>query len=149
LSINEDILLNVEVFLIARRIVFLDVAKYCMYERHGSATTGTKYEKKLLESIRASEKMFDLCKNAPVAAAAAERLYVTLTQAYRWHILTELHSSKAIRTELARKISIISPMRQNASGRSTLNYMFMHYLPTVYRLVYSVYDKIRTPNWDV
>lgn len=149
LAINEDVLVNAEAFSRAKKAAFLDVTKYLMYERPGSATTGTKQEKKLLDCIRAAEKMLQVYRNTPVEPAAAERLYLTLVQAYRWSVLSDAGFDREMRKQFAAKIASVAPLRRGGSARNTCNYLFMRFLPSVYKLVYTLYDRIRTPNWDV
>ena len=146
IAINEDILANAELFLRAGKSVFLDVGKYLVYERIGSATNITKELKKLEDTVAAAEKMRKLCNGTPVQKEAESRVLFSQIGLYRWYVMHDLKGSREIRRVLAEKIG-----RADApiSGKQRLNYRLMRYVPQFYRYAYKVYDRIRVPDWDV
>ncbi len=148
-AINEDVLANAELFSRANRLVFLDVGKYLVYERVGSASSVTKEHKKLSDSVHAAEKMLSIYKNTPAEAAAEERLINLQTGLYRWYVMNSVKNSHQERKELAARIDNALNTHTDIPARQYMNYKLMRYLPSLYRIVYTVYDRIRVPNWDV
>lgn len=149
LAINEDVLANAVLFHKANKSVFLDVGKYLVYERNGSASSVTKELKKLSDSVLAAEGMLQVYKDTPAEQAAEERVLNTRTSLYRWYVMNALTTSQKERKELAMKIGAILKQRTDISSRQRLNYALMRYMPVPYKLAYSLYDRIRVPNWDV
>lgn len=149
LAINEDVLANAVLFSKSNESVFLDVGKYLVYERIGSASSVTKELKKLSDSVLAAEKMLQVYKDTPAEQAAEERVLNTRTSLYRWYVMNALTTSQKERKELAMKIGAILKQRTDISSRQRLNYALMRYMPVPYKLAYSLYDRIRVPNWDV
>lgn len=149
LAINEDVLANAELFCNANKLVFWDVCKYQFYERIGSVTTATKQKKKLCDCMDAAEKMYDMFRCTPAAAAAEERLINARIGLFRWYIMHSTKESNLSRKQLAGYIDDSLKKRKDISSRQRLNYKLMRHMPHLYRLLYSVYDKVRIPNWDV
>lgn len=149
LAINEDILANAELIKNAKRIVFYDMGKYLMYERKGSATSGTNQKKFLTDSVAAAEKIYQIYENTPVKEAALQRLLMLLIQLYRWYVRFEFRGSHEVRKCLRKQINQVMSLCQEKSMRVYSNYFFLHYFPHIYKVVYKIYDKIRIPNWDV
>lgn len=149
LAINEDVLGNAVLFSKANKSVFLDVGKYLVYERVGSASSVTKEHKKLADSVLAAERMHQVYQGTPAEQVAEERVLNTRTSLYRWYVMNAFTTSQKERQELAIKISAILKQRKDISSRQRLNYALMRYMPVAYKLAYSLYDRIRVPNWDV
>ena len=149
LAINEDVLANAEVFAKAKDLVYLDVGKYLIYERKGSATSGTKQHKILNDCATAAEKMLQVYRATPAEQAAEERLLNTQIGLYRWYVMNSLADSCRNRKDLARKIAPILKNRKDISSRQRTNYALMRHVPFLYKMAYTVYDKVRVPNWDV
>lgn len=149
LKINEDVLMNVQVFFKAEKIVFLDVPEYHYFERAGSSCGRTNLLRKKQDCVAASEKMFDLCRNTELEGVCAGRLRGTLMDLYRTYLLTDIRGTKAVREDIHSKIRTAAPSCKSRLSRSEINYRFMRYFPQLYRITYSIYDKIRKPNWDI
>lgn len=149
LAINEDVLGNAVLFRKANESVFLDVGKYLVYERVGSASSVTKEIKKISDSVLAAEKMLAVYKDTPAERAAEERVLNTQIGLYRWYVMNTLDSSREERRNLAEKIDAVLKKRKDNSSRQRLNFALMRYVPVLYKLAYSLYDRIRVPNWDV
>lgn len=148
LAINEDVLANAEVFFAANQIIYLDVGKYLLYERKGSATSSTKQLKKLEDCAAAAEKMLLLFTGTPAEQAAKERLLFSRIGLYRWHVMHVLKNSRETRRLLAEKIDA-AMAEVSISGKQKLNYWMLKYMPLFYKMAYAVYDRIRVPDWDV
>lgn len=148
LAINEDILANAEVFFRANELVYLDIGKYLMYERKGSATSGTKQHRIRTDCVNAAEKTLCKYQGTPAEAAAEERVLNTQIELYRWYVMNALKSSQQERRRLATGISFILKKRKDISSRQRVNYALMRRVPGLYKLAYFLYDRVRVPNWD-
>lgn len=149
LAINEDVLANAVLFSKSNESVFLDIGKYLVYERVGSASSVIKELKKLSDSVLAAEKMLQVYKDTPAEQAAEERVLNTRIGLYRWYVMNALSSSIQERIDLAKKIKLILKNRMDISSRQRTNYALMRYVPSIYKMAYAIYDKVRVPNWDV
>ena len=149
LAINEDVLGNAVLFRKANKSVFLDVGKYLVYERTGSASSATKEFKKISDSVLAAEKMFLVYTGTPAEQSAEDRVLNTQIGLYRWYVMNTLPTSRKERRELATIIDTILKQREDIPSRQRLNYALMRNMPALYKLAYSLYDRIRVPNWDV
>ena len=149
LKINEDVLMNVEVFHKANKLVFLDVPKYCYYEREQSATRVTNRLKIKRDCVAASQRMLDLYQGTPLEQACAGRLHYSLLDLYREGLLRDASGTRAERKALRPQVKAVAKIIHGGDRRSRWNYRFMRYLPWLYVLVYRVFDKIRKPNIDL
>lgn len=149
LAINEDVLFNSELFSKANNLVYTDIGKYLMYERKGSATSGTDQYKQFIDCAEASRKILLVYRTTPVEQTAMKRNLYSLISLYRWYVMNSLIKSRQERKDLANHIEAIIKKRTDISQRQCLNYRFMRYLPLLYKIAYRIYDKIRVPNWDV
>lgn len=149
LKINEDMLVNVQVFHKAGTTVFLDAPLYCYYERSQSICNATAELRKLKDSIYAAQWILQAHANGPIQGVCAEHLLRRHIALYRHHLMNGLKPGSPAFHQIHRKITDIQQAYRAMSPRNLLNYRFMRYLPRIYRLVYRVYDRLRTPNWDV
>ena len=149
LIINEDVLILAELFNCARNVVYVDIGKYLFCERDTSVTSVTKQHKKLMDCLVVAERIFSLYQATSAEQAAEERVLSIRIGLYRWYVMNELTTSRQDRTELATKINTILKQRKDIPSRQCLNYMLMRNVPVLYKLAYSLYDRIRVPNWDV
>lgn len=146
LIINEDVLVIAELLKQVNTAVYLDIGKYYFYERDASVTAVTKQQKKAVDCLVVAERMLALYTETPVESAAKTRVLNAQIGLYRYYVMNTLISSRQERKHLAQKIGSsldILPPRQRA------NYVLMRYAPHLYKLLYTIYDKIRVPNWDV
>lgn len=146
LKINEDILFNFELFRKAKVSVFADYAKY-NYIAHldSSSCFITPDEKKLLDACEVNRHIFTTLKGSPLESVAGERYIRSLSGYYRLCQKNDKDSAKKIANEMW-KISQESSM----TGKNMrITVYLVHYCPSLYRLVYSIYDCIRKPNWEV
>lgn len=149
LVINEDVLILAELFNCARNVVYVDIGKYLFHERGSSVTSVTKPHKKLMDCLAVAERILSIYQNTPARQAAEERVFNTRIGLYRWYVMNALTTSREERRKLAEKIDAVLKKRKDISFRQRLNYALMRYVPVLYKLAYEVYDKVRTPNWDV
>lgn len=149
LKINEDVLANVQVFLQAKKLVFLDVPKYNYFERKGSSCVRTEQLRKSRDCVAASEKIRKICSGTRLEPICAKRLYSALTQLYRVCLLDGSSSAKVEQKEIHQRVCEVLPQCAKLSYRSRNNYRLMRIAPHFYRAVYPVYNRIRKPNWDL
>lgn len=149
LKINEDVLFNVQAFLNANIIVFRDTAKYHYYERAGSACSRTAALKKSRDCLQAAEKIFDLCKDSPLNTTAASKLLGNLVGLYRNYLLDGYGAHRQECHALQARIAEIRRLCSGSAPRTEVNYRLMRAFPRLYRVAYTCYDRIRTPNWDL
>ena len=149
LVINEDVLILAELFNCARNVVYVDIGKYLFHERGSSVTSVTKQHKKLMDCLAVAERILSIYQNTPARQAAEERVLNTRIGLYRWYVMNALTTSREERRKLATKIDLILKHRKDISSRQHVNYALMRNVPVFYKFAYSLYDRIRIPNWDV
>ena len=146
LKINEDVLFDFEAFKRAKRIVFSDYAKYnYMVRQSGSACFVTPNEKKLKDSLWVNRYMYEALSKSDLADAAAERYLRCLCGYYRYcaaHKKNDCNTTAHIIWDVARNT-------KNLGRSMKLSVSLIHCCPRLYCLIYSVYDRIRKPKWEV
>lgn len=149
LTINEDVLFNVQAFKRAQTIVFWDIPKYHYFERTQSTCICTNEIIQRQNIIRAADKMLSIYEGDTLEGACIDRLLNNLIGLYRCYVLhlNEFSNWKSECELLHRQIR--NREYKGQSKRSKLNYRFMRCLPHLYRFIYRIYNHIRTPNWDV
>lgn len=149
LKINEDVWMNAQAFRKARKLVFLDVPKYCYYERTQSATRMTNWLKVRQDCVEVSERMLSMYLHTALEGICADRLYYALLNLYRECLLRDYSGQKELRKNVHSRIKAISEMSVHICRRSVWNYRFMRYLPRLYVVVYQIFDRLRVPNIDL
>lgn len=149
LKMNEDILINAIVFKKARKIVFHDVAKYQYYERAESSCSTMKDARKKADSVLAAERIFACYRGWAAEREAACKLHYALCDLYRSCLFAGEDGGSDGLKQIQDRIKQISPFCGELSSRAKWNYRFICSFPWLYRLIYRLYDKIRTPNWDL
>lgn len=146
LKINEDILFNFEVFRKAKVSVFADYAKY-NYIAHldSSACFITPDEKKLLDACEVNRYIFTSLRGSSLEAMARERYIRSLSGYYRLCQKTD----KNLAAKIADEMWKISKECSVTGKNMRITVCLVHYCPSLYRLVYAIYDRIRKPNWEV
>lgn len=150
LQINEDLYVNFKVFNIAKKIVFNGATKYLYFEREDSSAKRIKNKKKVTDSLKVAEYIFENSKeNQFLKYIAARKLFVSLTNAYRNLIFFPSNNQRKIKKEICNKIEEIGPFCRDLPLKYKFNFKFMKYLPIFYKPLYRIYDIMRKPNWDV
>lgn len=144
LKINEDVLLNVQLFLKAKKLVFQDKPLYCYYERTQSATRTTFRLKIKRDCAQVAQRIMDIFQSTPLATPAASRLVYALVDLYRCGLFEDAKGTRPERRAIHRQLKTCTINR-----RQLWNYRFMHYFPWIYVPTYRLYDKIRKPNIDL
>lgn len=150
LRINEDLYVNYQVFKKANKIVFNGAAKYLYFERSESSSTRIQNEKKLFDSLKVAEYIFNECKNDTcLNKIATGKLFYALTNVYRYYIFNPSQSDIIMKRALRNRIKEISPLCKAVSLKYRINYRFMRFFPEIYKVLYQIYNSVRKPNWDV
>jgi glycosyltransferase involved in cell wall biosynthesis len=149
LKINEDILMNVELFRRTEKTVFQDVPKYCYFQRTQSATHVVLPLKARRDCAKVFMQVMELFQDTPIAPTAARRLVYTQLDLYRACLFGDAKGTRQERKEIHQTIQTYAAAYGVNRGRQMWNYRFMRYLPWLYVPVYRLYDKIRKPNIDL
>lgn len=143
---NEDILLCFEIFNRSRRSVFADFPLYNYYARLGTSAVFTlPSQKKLQDSCLVSRLIYETLRNTPLHDTAAARYIRSLRAYYQYCVQNEPDKCSNIRSDLIR----IARESGRLDWKLTIAVNLIRYCPWMFRLVYSVYDKFRRPQYEV
>ena len=150
-KINEDLLMNFQVFNKAKCIVFDDATKYLYYECAEASSSRVPSEKKLLDSMKVFEYIFENCyEKSELKGVAARRLFYVLTNVYRYCVFyPQQDIQNKIRSQISQRITEIQPFCKSVSFKYRLNYQAMRKIPQFYKFLYRIYNSVRKSNWDV
>ena len=146
---NEDVLLNFQLFNAAEKTTFLDKPFYWYYIRKESATSSSNNVVRRNNTLYVSEKVWELFKETPAKEAAANKYYYDLICSYRAGVFEKKKASDEEQTKIKTNAKALESSGCPLSRRNKMDFKLMKAMPGAYRICYSVYDKIRKPNWDV
>lgn len=149
LRINEDVLAVFQLFQCADTTVFVDVCKYNYRTSSTSSCAKTDWLKKSQDCIKATERMRDIATDQTVPKLVDERLLRCLLGYYRNLLLSGYRNSATERSQISQEIRKLEGRGTNISGKKLFEYWLMRKVPYAYVAMYSIYDKIRKPNWDI
>lgn len=149
LRINEDVLAVFQLFQCADATVFVDVCKYNYRTSSTSSCAKTDWLKKSQDCIKATERMRDIATDQTVPKLVDERLLRCLLGYYRNLLLSGYRNSATERSQISQEIRKLEGRGTNISGKKLFEYWLMRKVPYAYVAMYSIYDKIRKPNWDI
>ena len=146
LRINEDILFNFELFRKAKSSVFADYAKY-NYIAHinSSACFVTSSEKKILDSCKVNQYIYQELSSSLLKKIAGERYVRSLSTYYRFC----MENNKAKVKEVADEMWEIFKSGNINGNNMKMTVVLIRLCPCIYRASYSIYNRIRKPNWEV
>lgn len=147
IKINEDILFNFQVFLRAERIVFADDTKYnYIVHKDESACFVIPDLKKVSDSCKVNRFMYESVQDTTHRTIAAERYAHSLSRYYRICVVQhQKEETKKIKNVLWK----LYRANRDMGARVKCTVVMIKYISWIYLLVYQIYDKLRTPNWDV
>ncbi len=146
---NEDVLLNFQLFNAADKASFLDKPFYWYFIRKESATSSSDNVVRRNHTLYVSEKVWDLFKETPAKEAAANKYYYDLICSYRAGVFEKKKASDEELIEINASAKALEASGCPLSKRNKVDFRFMKAMPGAYKVCYSVYDRIRKPNWDV
>ena len=145
LKINEDILFNYEAFSKAEKVVFIDSALYNYIARLGiSAIFKTPDEKKIKDTCEVSEYIYEGLKGGTLEDVAAERYIRSLSGYYQYCMRNRKEKCKDISSIIEKVADDMGNLGRNMS----ITVKLIRYCPWLYRIVISLYKKIRKPQWE-
>ena len=146
LKANEDILFNYEVFRKAKKIVFADYAKYnYMIRENESACFTTPRKKKLEDFVSVNKYIYSRSLSTQLECVATERYLNGLFVYYKFLY----HTQKCACAKVAETIWEVARKQGNLSRRVKIIVWLLHLCPVLYIGMHSVYDRLRTPKWNV
>ena len=145
---NEDILFNAMAFQNAQKIVFADETKYLYYEHSSSACNQMREERQMRDSAQAAQLLVKYCKSESLRVIAEKWAFDTKCDLYRF-LTIHGEGSKQERMALRGWLLEKYPSLQRMVLKREINYYLLMYLPQIYRIIYGIYNIIRSPNWDV
>ena len=144
---NEDILFNFWAFQKANKLVFADETKYLYYEHATSVCNTLDIIRQLRDSIEASKRMIETNRIPELLPLLNRRYYETNMQLYRYFLLHNPQNDDLLCQKQETQRAYRLPFRKNA--KTIMNRFFIMKLPTLYKAIYKLYDKHRSPKWDV
>ena len=149
LKINEDILMNVEVFQKCSRVAFWDVCKYNYFERTQSATRVTNRMKIKRDCVDAAQKMLTIFRGTELEDVCAGRLRYALIDLYREWLFYSPPSTKQERNSIHQHYLLATKKCSSRNLRTSINYRFMRHFPWFYVKVYRLYQKLHKQDNDI
>lgn len=145
LKINEDILFNFEAFYKAAKSVFVDYALYNYIARFGtSAVFKTENEKKMKDACEVSKIIYEKLIDGSLKNIAAERYIRSLSGYYQYCMIDKKIECRNIAEEMQKVANDADFLGRNMS----LTVKLIRYCPWLYRVVITVYKRIRKPKWE-
>lgn len=148
LKINEDILYNYYAFKNSKRTVFADVAKYnYIAHKSSSACFVTADLKKNQDSCQVNKEIYYDASSNDLRTTACIRYLRSLSGYFR-NCCAD-NTMKAAREEIRRDIWQLYRDNPHIERNMKVTALLIHYAPWLYRVIYSIHDKVRKPNWEV
>lgn len=148
IKINEDILINYNVFKKSKKSIFIDIPKYNYFEREFSACKNTNQVKKLEDCVKVSRYIYKDC-NIALKNKALNKYLISLINLYRECYYSSNKDDRKKCNNIKYEIKQISKEGNITGKKNKLNIIMIRYIPFLYAIAYKIYDKFRVPNWDV
>lgn len=149
LKINEDVLVNYELFKNSDKSIFIDEAKYNYFEREESACKNTNDVKKSEDCLKVAKKISDDCKNSSLNKNAINKYLGCLIGLYRSYYYSKDNIYKTNIKSIRKEIHLFYKNYNITGRKNKISALLIIYVPYLYGLFYKLYDRIRVPNWDV
>lgn len=148
IKINEDVLTNFLLFIKANKSVFIDKCLYNYYAYSNSSCNNINRIKSAEDCHKVSSLILEKSTNEKFEVYAYQRYSNTLSNLYRNY---RFYGNKKQKDECkALRKEIISLLDNNMlSGNIKVNALILKYVSFLYGALYKIYDKLRTPNWDI
>lgn len=142
---NEDILFNFEAFSRAQTTVFADFPLYNYVARIGTSAIFTiPSEKKIQDSCHVSRTIYERLRGTGLHDAAAVRYIRSLRGYYQYCARYAPDKCADIRTKLLAVACESGDLGRNM----TISVNLIRYCPRLFRMVYTIYNKVRKPQWE-
>lgn len=149
LKINEDVLMNYQVFKNSKKTIFIDEAKYNYFERDESSCKNTNSIKKWEDCLKVAEIISNDCKETYLHDIALNKYIGALIVLYRVYYYSKDINCKKNLKHIRKHLKSFYKKKHIIGRKNKISSILIIYLPYIYGLLYKVYDKIRVPNWDV
>lgn len=149
IKINEDVLFNYFAFKRARKTIFIDKPLYHYYERRNASTKRTKSQKKILDCVLVAKNIYDASIGEQYEVLARSKYIKQLMNQYRVLIFDGINRTSEEREKIKKLLFTLLLQKNEVNGRYIVNYRMMLICPHLYIISYSIYNKIRKPNWDI
>lgn len=149
LKINEDVLMNYQVFKNSKKTIFIDEAKYNYFERDESSCKNTNSIKKWEDCLKVAKIIKDDCKKTSLYDTALNKYIGSLMVLYRAYYYSKNVDYKKDLKNIRKQLNLFYKNKNIMGKKNKITSIFIIHLPHIYGFLYRVYDKIRIPNWDV
>lgn len=147
-KIGEDSLFAFTCFQKADKAVFIDSCFYTYFSAETSACVHTDFVKKREDLFRVNSLIYKESKGKGYEQLAYTRMNSGLLSLYRSYI-NENDEKYKQKAGSVRKQVIQAYDSRLYGGTEKKEAAIIKYIPFCYKPIYFVYDKIRTPNWDL
>lgn len=149
IKINEDVLFNFYAFKNARESVLIDQPLYHYYERENASTKRTDNRKKIKDCTSVARIIY-LDSIGKVYEVIARSKYIKqLMNLYRACLFQSIQKTKSDREKIKSALDELLHEKHDVKTRYLYDFKTMVKIPRLYVLLYTIYDKVRKPNWDV
>jgi hypothetical protein len=148
IKINEDVLMNFELFDKTNRSVYSDRALYNYYQIPTSSSHSTDYIQICEEALYVANKMLDLSRDKSYEREAKIRVAGISLGLYKSYKLSYDKSVKLKSKNLKATIIDNNKNKFHIRRNDKIKYIMLRYVPYIYIGLYKVYDKIRKPKLD-
>lgn len=149
IKINEDVLFNFYAFKKAKSTVLIDKPLYRYYERDNASTKRTASRKKAFDCTVVAKTMYMESQNEAYEVTARTRYIRELMNYYRVLIYGGIKETSDERKKIKNTLTHLLMEENEIKKKYISNYRMMTMCPSIYVIFYSIYDKIRKPNWDI
>lgn len=147
IKINEDILFNYQVFCRANRIVFADYAKYnYIAHKNSSACFVTSDLKKISDSCKVNKYIYEHTRETKLFSVATERYIRSLSGCYR---ICSRATNKEEKRDIRNRLWAAYCSNPKIGKSMKITAIVLRFFPEIYTSIYTIYDKLRKPNWEV
>ena len=148
IKINEDILINYELFKKSKKTIFIDQAKYNYFERDTSACKSTNLIKKSEDSLKVAEYIYN-DSDYEIKKYAFNKYIGSIIGLYRSYYYSNHNNRRKKCKELRYKIKKLYKDNYIINKNNRISAKLIIYVPHLYGFFYRIYNCIRVPNWDV
>ena len=148
INFNEDLLCVYQLFQKADIIAFVDQCKYIYRVSETSACANTSSVMKARDCVSVAEEMYRLALTSDIKRKTGIKTANTLIYEYRSLILSGSREFIDME-EIKKRLTDLKNEGISINVKKKIEYLLMSYIPNLYRMLYSAYNKIRVPNWDV
>lgn len=147
-KMGEDTLFTFEVFQQAQKAVFIDSCYYVYFSSDSSACTHISSLKRYEDIYRVNQRIYELSKGKSYCNIAFDRWKGSLLSKYRAYVFVDDINYRRKAKQLRKQI--IKDYNQKVySGTEKKEAIIIKYIPFLFKPIYSIYNLIRTPNWDL